>query len=282
MEVEFWGVRGSVPVADEAMLGHGGNTSCLSVCLSDGSRLVLDAGTGVRGLGVALSGVHEPIHLLLSHLHLDHIMGLMFFGPLFDPASHVTVWGPPSTTTALRDRLGRYLSAPLSPIEIRELPADVAFNPCPPERWTIGPATIEAGLVLHRGPTLGYRITDGDSVLCYLSDHEPALGQDLERDDAEWISGFGLARGASLLVHDGQYTDREYGGTRGWGHSRVDDALAFGRRAEVGRLALFHHDPAHDDDALEAIGAEAREQWAARGGDARAVTMAREGETIVI
>jgi phosphoribosyl 1,2-cyclic phosphodiesterase len=277
VEVSFWGVRGSVPVPDRAMLGYGGNTSCVALRLRDGSRLVLDAGTGIRGLGVALAGVREPVHVLLTHLHLDHITGLLFFGPLFDPGSRVTVWGPPNPTTPLRDRLARYLSAPLSPIEIRDLPARVEFRSVEPGAFRLGSATVEAALVAHRGPTLGYRITDGDATVAYLPDHEPALGQDLERDPVEWISGCGLAQGASLLVHDAQYTAEEYEGTRGWGHSTVEDTLTFARRAEAERVALFHHDPTHDDDRLDAIGGEARDLWAARGGDPHALVVAREG-----
>ena len=144
----------------------------------------------------------------------------------------------------------------------------------------MGSALVEAELVNHRGPTLGYRITDGDTVLAYIPDHEPALGQRLERDEAEWISGWSLARGASLLIHDAQYTDEEYTGTIGWGHSRFKDALTFARRAGAERLAMFHHDPTHDDARLDAIGAEARDDWIEAGGDPGQLTVAREGEVI--
>ena len=280
MKVRFWGVRGSVAVADANSLRYGGNTSCVSVELDGGGRLVLDAGTGIRRLGVDLAGFHGPIHVVLTHLHLDHITGLMFFGPLFDPAAHVTVWGPPDASGPLRARLARYISAPLSAIEIRELPAHVEFRPCPTRSWRMGSATVEAALVNHRGATLGYRITDGDSVLAYIPDHEPALGQDLDRDAPEWISGWSMARGAGLLIHDAQYTEKEYAGTIGWGHSRVVDTLRFARRAEAERVALFHHDPTHSDAFMDELGAYARDAWVDDGGSAAQLSVAREGSTV--
>jgi phosphoribosyl 1,2-cyclic phosphodiesterase len=280
VRASFWGVRGSVPVADRSMLGYGGNTSCVAVRLRDGSRLVLDAGTGIRQLGVALTGVRDEIHILLTHLHLDHIMGLMFFAPLFDPESRVTVWGPPDPTAGIRRRLTRYLSAPLCPIELRELPARMRFRAVPSDSFRLGSAQIEAALVNHRGPTLGYRVTDGDAVLAYIPDHEPALGQDLDRDRCESISGLVLARNASLLIHDAQYTAEEYARTRGWGHSTVHDALAFARRAEAEHVALFHHDPAHEDARLDAIAAEAADAWSTSVGDPGGVFVARERDVL--
>ena len=280
MRVSFWGVRGSVPVADHSMLGYGGNTSCVAVRLRDGSRLVLDAGTGIRQLGVALTGVRDEIHILLTHLHLDHIMGLLFFAPLFDPESCVTVWGPPDPSAGIRRRLARYLSAPLCPIEVRELPARMRFRTVPSGSFRLGSAEIEAALVNHRGPTLGYRVTDGGAVLAYIPDHEPALGQDLERDPCESISGLALARDASLLIHDAQYTAEEYVGKRGWGHSTLHDALAFARRAEAEHVALFHHDPAHEDARLDAIAAEAADAWSTSVGDPGGVFVARERDVL--
>lgn len=275
MNVRFWGVRGSVSVAEAGSLRYGGNTACVSVGLEGGGHLVLDAGTGIRALGATIDPAAEPIHILLTHLHLDHISGLLFFAPLFHPEAEVTIWGPPGPGD-LRGRLARYLSAPLSPVEIRELPAKVTFRECAPEGWRVGDARISATQVVHRGPTLGFRIEEGDATLAYIPDHEPGLGQDLERDPGEWISGHALACDASLLIHDAQYTEAEYALTVGWGHSRIADALTFARRTDAERVALFHHDPGHDDAMLDELAAQAQAQWRGDGD----LTLACEGQVV--
>jgi phosphoribosyl 1,2-cyclic phosphodiesterase len=277
MRVELWGVRGSIPVPGPATERFGGNTSCVRVTAEDGSELVLDAGTGIRELGPSLVGHGGPVHVLLTHLHLDHIQGLMFFAPFFDPRAQVTVWGPPAAGRALRKRLARYISNPLSPIEIRELPARVSFRDVPPEPWRIGGVEIRASLVSHRGPTLGYRLSENGTSLCYLPDHEPALGQDLASAPASWISGRALADRASLLIHDAQYAEREYPAHRGWGHSSLPDALAFAHRCDPERLVLVHHDPGHNDAFLEALEQEASGRWHRCGGQGR-VQLGREAD----
>jgi ribonuclease BN (tRNA processing enzyme) len=259
------------------MAAHGGNTSCVELTLSDGTEVILDAGTGITDLGRARERGANPVHLLLTHLHLDHIQGLMFFTPLFDPRCAVRVSGPIAFGGSLLNRLARYISAPLAPIEIRELPASVTFEEVPTGSFQIGSATIEAGFVNHRGPTLGFRITDGDTVVTYIPDHEPALGQRLDRSATEWISGYELARDADLLIHDSQYTAEEYSGRVGWGHSAIEDTLSFARRCGVRRLALFHHDPLHDDAMLDAMVEGAR---AASDGAFEEVAAVREGDSV--
>src|SRR5207248_11039802 len=143
----------------------------------------------------------------------------------------ITVYGPAAPGPSLDQRLARYLSAPLSPVDLRDLPARVEFAATPHGEWEVGGARIQAAIVAHRGPTLGYRITEGDSSLCYLPDHEPALGAPLDDVEDEWISGFALAREASALIHDCQYWDEEYAVHRGWGHSGLTDALTFASRS---------------------------------------------------
>ena len=282
MHVRIWGTRGSLPTPGARMVRHGGNTSCVQVTLSDGAHLVLDAGTGIRNLPTDLGRSGEPVHILLTHLHLDHIQGLLFFAPLFQPGVEVTLWGPAAPGVSLERRIARYLSAPLTPVEIRELPCRLDFRDCPTTRWNIGPAQITAEGVTHRGPTLGFRVEEGGSSLCYVPDHEPAIIGDIDQLDAEWVSGSSLARDVDLLVHDCQYTDAEYPAHVGWGHSSLTHALQFARRVAARRTLLFHHDPGHTDDDLDAMLAQAHTQWAGAGGQERAISMAAEGMCLTV
>jgi phosphoribosyl 1,2-cyclic phosphodiesterase len=279
MRLRIWGARGSLPAPGADRARYGGNTACVEVELSDGGQLILDAGSGIAELGRAPGAIAagRPLHIVLTHLHPDHIQGLMFFPPLFEPGREVTVWGPPAPGSALRTRLGRYISAPLAPIEISELPARVEFRDCPPEPWRVGAATLRAELVNHRGTTLGIRVEDDGASFVYLPDHEPALGCEIEGAEPRWVSGLELAAGCDLLLHDAQYTAADYAQRHGWGHSAVEDAAAFGLRASAGRLGLFHHDPGRSDDDVEALLAEARALWDHAGRDPAAVFAAAEG-----
>lgn len=258
MRVTLWGTRGSLPAAGPDTVYYGGNTSCVEVRGDDGTLLVLDAGTGIRRLGASLRSKRSRVNILLSHFHMDHIQGIGFFEPLHRSDCEVHVWAPASTTLNPRDRINRYLSPPLFPAHVRDLPSRLTLENVPLGTFRVGGLAIAADLVCHPGPTVGYRITEGDCSIAYLSDHEPALGVRRFPGDPDWTSGFELARGVDLLVHDAQYTDFEYAQHVGWGHSSLSQALAFARATGVKRLVTFHHDPSHDDAFLDGQIDEAR------------------------
>jgi phosphoribosyl 1,2-cyclic phosphodiesterase len=257
---------------------YGGNTACVEVTGQDGTVLVLDGGTGIRRIGPLLGSDPRRVDVLLTHLHMDHIQGLGFFGPFFQSDFEVHVWGPPSTTQNLRTRLTRYLSPPLFPVRLRDVAARLELHDAPMGTFAIGGLEITAQTVIHPGQTLGYRITDGQSTMAYLPDHEPALGVDGMPDTADWLSGSDLARDADLVLHDAQYTADEYEQRVGWGHSRVTDAVDLARMAGARRLVTFHHDPAHSDETLDEMLATAQ----ARADGALEVLPGREGDTFRI
>ena len=279
MRVTVWGCRGSVPTPGPDTVTYGGNTSCVEVALARDTALVLDAGTGIRPLGFDLErrGIGH-VHICLTHLHLDHLEGLRFFAPLWDERATVEIWGPPSHLLSLRERIARYFSPPLFPSELRDVPAALTFHDVPRTQWTIGDASITADFVLHPGPTVGFRIELGSASFAYLPDHEPALAGPLEPKPADWISGTALAEDADLVVHDAQYFADEYRQHVGWGHSSVDDAVAFAHAARAKRLLLFHHEPRHSDHALERLEDHARELAETNG--LAPPALAREGMVV--
>lgn len=250
MRVCLWGTRGSIASAGPDTVAYGGNTSCVEVEGRDGTIVILDAGTGIRRVGNTYAQPRR-LDILLTHLHMDHIQGLGFFGPFFRDDFEVHVWGPPSTTQDLRTRLTRYLSPPLFPVRLRDVAARLELHDVPMEPFTIGGLEISGQMVIHPGQTLGFRVSDGQSTIAYLPDHEPSLGMAPLPADPEWVSGWGLARDADLLIHDAQYTAEEYAERVGWGHSRVEDALRLAALSGARRLVTFHHDPGHDDAMLD-------------------------------
>jgi len=259
MRVTLWGTRGSLPSPGADMAGYGGNTSCVAVRGREGTVIVLDAGTGIRGMAATIDASVRRVDVLLTHLHMDHIQGLGFFAPLYRSDVEVNIWGPASIQLSLRARLMRYLSPPLFPVSLRELPCTVKLHEVPRGVVDIGEFRVESELVCHPGPTVGYRITDGSGkVLTYLPDHEPALGaRPFPSLPREWTSGGMLAEGSDLLIHDSQYTAHEYTDHVGWGHSSLRHVLDFGTLTDTRHLVPFHHDPDHSDFELDRLMAEA-------------------------
>jgi len=262
MQVTLWGTRGSLATPGPEMARYGGNTSCVGVLGREGTVLVLDAGTGIRPLAATIPESLRRVDILLTHLHMDHIQGLGFFAPLYRADIEVHIWGPGSATLRLQARLMRYLSPPLFPVNLSELPCKLIFHDISSRELDIGEFHVCSALVCHPGPTLGYRIAAPEGgILTYLPDHEPALGAlrfpSLPR---EWTSGGALAADADLLIHDGQYSATEYPGHCGWGHSSLNQTLDFGTLTEVKQLVPFHHDPDHTDTDLDRLIAQAIDQ----------------------
>jgi phosphoribosyl 1,2-cyclic phosphodiesterase len=250
--VKLYGTRGSLasPGADTSR--YGGNTPAVEVLSDDGTLLVLDAGTGIRRLASNIEPGIRRIDILLTHLHMDHIQGLGFFAPLYNPGIEVNIWGPASSTLSLAARLSRYLSPPLFPVHLRDLPA-VRVHHVPDSPFEIGSFRIRGSLVCHPGPTMGFRIETQGGAIVYLPDHEPALALPGGWRDSQWISGYDLAVRAQLLIHDAQYADEEYERCVGWGHSSYRHAFEFAAFVGAKKLVPFHHDPAHDDEMLNRL-----------------------------
>jgi ribonuclease BN (tRNA processing enzyme) len=277
VKATFWGTRGSLPSPRPGTTRYGGNTSCVEVRTGDGSVVLLDAGSGIHRLADFGSGT-KRVDVLLTHLHMDHILGLGFFGALFQPDLEVHIWGPPSTTLELKARLSRYLSPPLFPVRLTDLPCELVLHDAPRGTFDLPSASVTADLVCHPGPTLGYRIEADGAILTYIPDHEPALGDTAFLSSTEWTSGFALMAGVDLLIHDSQYTDEEYPSHVGWGHSTISQTMALAEAAGVGTLSAFHHDPGHNDVQLDRLFSAAMEakDWSFE------FSPAREGTTLTL
>jgi phosphoribosyl 1,2-cyclic phosphodiesterase len=246
---------------------YGGNTSSVGVTLNDGTTIALDAGSGIRELGVDLmagGGPPGPVHVMLTHLHMDHLQGLAFFAPMYTPGLELHVWGPPSTTQSLDDRIATYFSPPLFPVRLSDVPCTLVCHDIGLEPFAIGSATVQGSLVSHQGPTLGYRIEENGASFAYIPDHEPSIGGNLDSLEVEWLSGFDLVDHVDVLFHDSQYFDDEYDARVGWGHSAISHVMTLGRKVDARQVVLFHHDPAHTDEDLERLLAQAVDLWGDR------------------
>jgi phosphoribosyl 1,2-cyclic phosphodiesterase len=279
MRVTFWGVRGSMPTPGPRTVRYGGNTSAIEVLLADGTAILLDGGTGLRELGRSLAGKDLPVfHLLVTHVHWDHVIGVPFFAPLYRPEARVifhpaggdrsTLYGPEQLFDGRR-----------FPLRLHQVPAQIerAQVETPLDERTIGSARVRAIRLNHPGGATGYRIddADGSSIVLY-TDQELAPGASHMTPPILQDELVAFARGAGLLVHDAQFVASDFPARRGWGHSIVPSVLELGRAADVHALALYHHDPDRDDDELDAISASSTAWWRAEVG-AGSVMVAKEG-----
>ena len=250
MKVTVWGCRGSLPSPGPEKNKYGGNTSCVQVEYKD-TCIILDGGSGIQRLGASFGNKYKEVHILLSHLHIDHTMGLGFFLPLYNLNIKVHLWGPSTTIEPLIQRLRRYFSPPLFPVRLSELPQHPEIHELSNSDLMIGDIHIKSNYICHPGPTLGIRLSTETADFAYMPDHEVSLGSANFPQEADSTSGFDIANNVDLLFHDSQYRTEEYADRIGWGHSSITDTVEFAKMCNVKRLELFHHDPLHTDEQLE-------------------------------
>ncbi len=270
MKVTFYGTRGSVPVSDRDFLVYGGNTACVLVTFDDGRILILDSGTGIRKLGSDLKkmGYPDDIFIALSHTHWDHIQGFPFFTPVYNPSRNIiiSICGRKDEITTLESVFVKAIQTDYFPVPLAKMGAHFVFHNLAEYDFELpNGARIQAQKHNHQGAAFSYRIDYRGKTLAYCTDveHENGIDPNLVR----------IAEGADLLIHDAQYTPAELGNKKGWGHSSWIQAVEAARLSGAGRLALFHHDPDHNDDFLSEIEQRCREQHSS-------AFMAREGMTV--
>ncbi len=253
--VRFWGVRGSIACPGEAHRAYGGNTSCLEVRCGD-KLMIFDAGSGLRALGQALSGESGlDIDLFLTHSHHDHIVGLPFFGPLFDQRNRVRLWaGHLQPHRTLHEVLVQFMSPPLFPVPPKIFCANVSFHDFT-AREVLHPAmgvVVRTAPLNHPNGATGYRIDFKNRSVCYITDTEHIPGS----PDQNILD---LVAGADYMIYDATYTDEEFPRYVKWGHSTWQEGVRLCDAAHVDRLVIFHHDPSHNDDFMDKIAEEAEQ-----------------------
>jgi diguanylate cyclase (GGDEF)-like protein len=271
MHVRFWGTRGSIPTPGPSTAKYGGNTACVEVRTDDGTVIVLDCGTGARALGLKLQhSAPQPLrlHLFIGHTHWDHIQGFPFFTPAFLPDTELNIYAPVSFQRGVEEALAGQMQYSYFPVTLRELRSRIHFTALEEGFFRLGDVLVETQYLNHTAPTIAYRISSGGTTVAYVTDHEPfwkPIGMTYHHPGDQHHIAF--MKGADLVIHDAQYSEEEYRTKVGWGHSSVEYATDVALAAGAKRLALFHHDPEHDDAAVEQLEASARARVAARRAD---------------
>ena len=255
--MHFWGVRGSIPSPGPETARYGGNTPCVEISTGT-ERFIFDLGTGVRELGAAAKG---PLvaNIFLSHYHYDHLQGLPFFGPIFDPRSRFTIRGPTRNGRSVKEVLSGHMQQPFFPVTVEMVfRAQLEYQGFEAgDRLRSNGVTVSAIEANHPGGNLAYRVDFKGKSVVYATDTEHGNDRDAQLVD--------FARETDLLIYDAMYTDEEYLGREGspkigWGHSTWQHAVRMANEANVGTLVLFHHDPTRTDDALDALLKTVRKQ----------------------
>src|SRR3982751_2225457 len=296
--IKLWGVRGSLPVPGPGTNRYGGNTSCVEV-RADGEIIVLDAGTGIRGLGLALEKELGPgtikLTLLITHTHWDHIQGLPFFSPAYNSKNLMRILGYEGARAGLGTILAGQMETPFFPVSLHELPSHLAIEELKDMEFDIGKVKVQAKFANHPGICAGYRLFTSGGSVAYLPDNEPyeslkmqhAADNGMDGDEArsfaeaERTKMVEFLRDCDVAILDAQYTDEEYARHVGWGHSSLSSVVLLALDANVKKVLLFHHDPRHDDDMVDRMIEQARE-LASKSGKTLLIEGAREGAEILL
>ena len=280
MYVRFWGTRGSIAAPGDRTARYGGNTSCVEVRAADGTVIVLDCGTGARELGLHLvRTLPSPmrLHLFIGHTHWDHIQGFPFFVPAFLPGAELNVYAPLGFQQSLEEAMSGQMEYSYFPVKLRDLRSRIHFTELEEGFFRVGDVLVETQYLNHTAPTIAYRMTNGGACVAYVTDHEPFWrAEDGTLNHPGDQRHIAFIKDADLVIHDAQYSEEEYDQRVGWGHSTVEYATDVALAAGVKQLALFHHDPSHDDPFMERFETSARARVAAHGGRLD-VFAAREG-----
>jgi len=297
VRIKFWGTRGSIAVPGSGTFRFGGNTTCVEV-RADGEMIVLDAGSGIRPLGVALQKEFQArsinLSVLITHAHWDHIQGFPFFKPAYDPNNQIRIFGFDGAGATFREIMTEPMRSPFFPIAMRELSGKIDISRLSEMTFSLGKVQVHAIFVNHPGVCAGYRLFTSAGSIAFLPDHEPyefflhsARGNKMSPEQSKKTAADGhealvqFLHGSDILILDAQYTDEEYQRHIGWGHSSISSAVALALDAEVHKLLLFHHDPGHDDQIVDEMLESAR-ALVAKSGKLLEVEAAQEGAEILL
>ncbi len=252
--LEFWGIRGTLPVPGKNSLRYGGNTSCVSVRFSRERLFIFDAGTGIKVLSdYLLKTTREKIsaRLFISHSHWDHVNAIPFFAPFYRPGNVFEILGPAQGDVSIRDVVSAQMDDVYFPITINEFGAKVSFRDLHEGHYEIDGIEIRTMMLSHPGYCLGYRINYNGHSVCYITDNE-LFPENSEFYDASYVKKLeDFVRNADALITDSTYFDEEYEGKVGWGHSCLSEVSHLAHNAGVKKLYLFHHDPDQTDDDID-------------------------------
>jgi phosphoribosyl 1,2-cyclic phosphodiesterase len=295
VRIKFWGVRGSIPVPGKETIEFGGNTTCIELLTADNIRIILDAGTGIRALGLELMK-HEfahgkgLAHIFFTHSHWDHIQGFPFFAPAYigkrtetgkkiiEESNRFFLYGAAEVGERLEETLRGQMSNCYFPVDLGYLSAHIEFKNLSDHKITLGNTTLEAFKLTHPNGVLGYRISDNKSSFVLATDCEHPSDGTIDQNLLK------MAQNVDILIYDGQYTPEEYSphkfnlegtGRQGFGHSTPEEGVRAAKAVEAKRLIITHHDPLHNDEFLRNKEAEIRKLF-------KNSEFAREGQEIEI